>query len=181
MTRPDLGATTTSLPGLRPALAAALIGLSTVATAGTVGRGIWQMEDLLRTGRIIYLSMVPVDPRSLMQGDYMALRFALPSTPQVFEALQERTGALSVVATVDARNVATVVSVSNGQPALSSDQVRINLTRKAGQWRLGTDAWFFKEGNGERFAAARFGEFRVGSDGRALLVGLAQADLQPIR
>ena len=43
-----------------------------------------------------------------------------------------------------------------------------------------TDAWFFKEGEAQRWQAARFGEFRVLPDGRALLVGMADANLQPI-
>ena len=32
-------------------------------------------EQLLVTGRVVFLELAPVDPRSLMQGDYMALRF----------------------------------------------------------------------------------------------------------
>ena len=31
-------------------------------------------EDLLKNGKLILLELAPVDPRSLMQGDYMSLR-----------------------------------------------------------------------------------------------------------
>ena len=34
-------------------------------------------ERHLKEGRIVYLELAPVDPRSLMQGDYMALNFKL--------------------------------------------------------------------------------------------------------
>ena len=44
-----------------------------------------------------------------------------------------------------------------------------------GDWVVVTDAWYFKEGEAERWEAARFGEFRVLPDGRALLVGMADA------
>ena len=37
---------------------------------------IWQREQLLGSGRVVILELAPVDPRSLMQGDYMALTFA---------------------------------------------------------------------------------------------------------
>src|SRR5690606_6091689 len=37
-------------------------------------------------GQVVVLSLAPVDPRSLMQGDYMALRFAVAGPLQ--EALQ---------------------------------------------------------------------------------------------
>jgi uncharacterized membrane-anchored protein len=44
-----------------------------------------------------------------------------------------------------------------------------------------TDAWFFPEGDGARWSGARFGEFRLLPDGRALLVGMADRELKPIR
>src|SRR5690606_19512775 len=34
-------------------------------------------ERTLRDGQLVLLELAPVDPRSLMQGDYMALRFAV--------------------------------------------------------------------------------------------------------
>jgi uncharacterized membrane-anchored protein len=38
---------------------------------------------------------------------------------------------------------------------------------------LGTNAFFFQEGDAERFSSARYGEFRVDrSSGEAVLVGL---------
>lgn len=43
-----------------------------------------------------------------------------------------------------------------------------------------TDAWFFKEGDAALWQTAKFGEFRVLPDGRALLVGMADADLKAI-
>lgn len=40
-------------------------------------RGIVQRERILSDGRVVLMELQPVDPRSLMQGDYMALRFAV--------------------------------------------------------------------------------------------------------
>ena len=40
-----------------------------------VNVSIWQKEQLLNHGKIVLLPLAPVDPRSLMQGDYMRLRF----------------------------------------------------------------------------------------------------------
>ena len=34
-------------------------------------------EKHLAEGKTVYLELAPVDPRSLMQGDHMALRFSL--------------------------------------------------------------------------------------------------------
>ncbi len=38
---------------------------------------IWQKEQILAEGETVYLKLAPVDPRSLMQGDYMRLRYAI--------------------------------------------------------------------------------------------------------
>ena len=32
-------------------------------------------ERLISSGEVVYLELAPVDPRSLMQGDYMSLRY----------------------------------------------------------------------------------------------------------
>ncbi len=79
----------------------------------------------------------------------------------------------------DAQGVATAVRLDDGTP-LAADELCIELTPKGGRWILVTDAWFFSEGEAQRWAAARFGEFRVQADGRALLVGLRGADLKPL-
>ncbi len=46
-------------------------------TLALAAAGIFGKERLLARGDTIYLRLAPVDPRSLMQGDYMALNFAI--------------------------------------------------------------------------------------------------------
>ncbi|QPI52210.1 GDYXXLXY domain-containing protein [Massilia antarctica] len=41
-----------------------------------------------------------------------------------------------------------------------------------------TDAWYFQEGEGKRWEAAKYGEFRVDDNGKALLVGMREANLE---
>jgi uncharacterized membrane-anchored protein len=48
-----------------------------ILALAVVNRGIVQRERILDEGRVVLLELAPVDPRSLMQGDYMALRFAV--------------------------------------------------------------------------------------------------------
>jgi uncharacterized membrane-anchored protein len=116
-----------------------------------------------------------------MQGDYMRLRFQLPPDPDERLALPQSGARPQAVARVDARGVAELLRVAApGQP-LAAGEFAITLAAKDGDWTLVTDAWFFREGEAERFAQARYGEFRVAPDGSALLVGLADADLQALR
>jgi uncharacterized membrane-anchored protein len=85
-----------------------------------------------------------------------------------------------VVARRDAQGIASVLRLQPEGGALAADELLIELTPKDGRWTLVTDAWFFREGEAQRWAAARYGEFRVAPDGRALLVGLRGADLKPL-
>lgn len=170
--------------GMRPAPWAAGgvragIAVSAVAVLAVANLGIWQKEDLIAHGQPVYVALAPVDPRSLMQGDYMQLSFRLPDDVQVGPEGMLAARRPCVVARRDARGVATLLRLDTGA-ALAADELRFELTPKNGRWVLVTDAWFFKEGEAERWARARFGEFRVDAAGRALLVGLRGADLQPL-
>jgi uncharacterized membrane-anchored protein len=172
----------------------ATAGTSPTEDAGTFGRGkaglaiaavlvllvanggIWQKENLIAHGQPLFVQLVPVDPRSLMQGDYMALRFDLPSDMSFADAPLPPGQRPYLVARRDQRGIATDLHPDRGAP-LASDELRVELSPKNGNWVLVTDAWFFKEGEGERWAQAKYGEFRVTPDGRALLVGLRGVDL----
>jgi len=155
------------------------IALCAVAVLAVANVGIWQKEDLIAHGQPVYVELAPVDPRSLMQGDYMRLNFALPGGLADSIERDALRGRLRAVARRDARGVATLLRLDEGGP-LAADELRIELTPKNGRWTLVSDAWFFKEGEGARWATAKYGEFRVGPDGRVLLVGLRGPNLEKL-
>ena len=142
-------------------------------------QGIQKRERILSDGRVLLLDLEPVDPRSLMQGDYMALRFAFTQSMAPLNTELAAGQRPHVVALRDGRGIATQVRPDLGAP-LATNELRIELTPKNGDWVLVTDAWFFKEGEADRWALAKFGEFRVAPNGRALLVGLRGADLKQL-
>ncbi|NRR34311.1 GDYXXLXY domain-containing protein [Oxalobacteraceae bacterium] len=150
----------------------ALCALAVLAVANV---GIWQKEDLIAHGDKIYLALAPVDPRSLMQGDYMQLNFSLPLSPMNVPAAQPQ-----LVARSDATGVATLLRYHEGSAPLAAGEFLLNISYKNGRTMVVTDAWFFKEGEGERFAKAKYGEFRVTPDGKALLVGLRGPNLEAL-
>jgi uncharacterized membrane-anchored protein len=164
----------------RPALARGLIVFTAVATLAVANLGIVQKERLIAEGRPVFVELAPVDPRSLMQGDFMRLNFRLPDDVQrQLDSLLTRQRP-QVVARRDARGVATLLRIAEPGAVLAAEELRIELTPKSGRWMLVSDAWFFREGDGERWSRARYGEFRVADDGRALLVGMADAELRRI-
>ncbi|KQP21214.1 GDYXXLXY domain-containing protein [Pseudorhodoferax sp. Leaf265] len=159
-----------------PRAAAALV-LGGLATLLVANLGIWRKEQLIARGAPVFVALAPVDPRSLLQGDYMRLAFAIPHADDA----DPWDGQAMVVAQRDARGVATLLRLAAPGEALVPPEFALRLTPKDGRWTLVTDAWFFREGEAERFAQARYGEFRVAPDGSALLVGLADAELQALR
>jgi len=131
----------------------------------SVNASIFAKERIRSQGERIYLELAPVDPRSLMQGDYMALRFEIAN-----HISTEASGSTALL--VDPRGVATL----NADPSATGLRIRYRI--RNGQVRLGTNAYFFEEGTAQRYAGAHFGEFRVDRDsGEAVLVGLADKDL----
>lgn len=153
--------------------------LSAVAVLAAANAGIWQKETLIAQGRPVFIELGPVDPRSLMQGDYMRIAFRLP--PDLLQPLELRrdTTRPRIVGQIDARGMVELKRLDQGQP-LASNEIAIELTRRGNGWTVVTDAWYFKEGEAERWARARYGEFRVDANGRALLVGMRGPALEPL-
>ncbi|STQ91431.1 GDYXXLXY domain-containing protein [Iodobacter fluviatilis] len=132
--------------------------------------GIWQKENLIAHGQPLYIPLAPADPRSLMQGDFMQLNFQIPfDTPSVSDISHPSRPFL--IMKRDSQNIGSAQRIDHGEP-LAADEFKIELSPKNGHWVLVTDAWFFKESEARRWAQARYGEFRVMPDGKALLVGL---------
>lgn len=156
------------------------IAVCAAAVLGVANFAIWQKESLIAHGQPVFIELAPADPRSLMQGDFMRLNFRLPAALE--QGLDDdllRAQRPHAVARRDGRGVLVLLRLDNGTP-LAADELRIELTPKDGRWILVTDAWFFREGEAQRWSGARFGEFRVDDSGRALLVGLRGPDLQPL-
>lgn len=163
-------------PRWRPALllAGALLAL------GLVQWDVRQKDRVIAHGQKVFVQLQPVDPRSLMQGDYMALRFDLGPVRAALEQDPGMAMTRPVVARLDARQVATLLRLAQSGEVLAPGELLLPLKRLQGQWTLVTDAFFFPEGQGRVLGGARYGEFRALPGGRALLVGLADARLQPI-
>jgi uncharacterized membrane-anchored protein len=155
-----------------PALARAILLVGAVLVLGAVNYAIVGKERIIRTGDAIYLELAPVDPRSLMQGDYMALRFRVADAIEDLRAAQafdERSRRASLA--IDPRGIATLDG--SGQSG-----AHIEFRIRNGRVWLGTNAYFFAEGTGDRYARARYGEFRLDrASGDAVLVGLRDENL----
>ena len=140
---------------------------------------IWQNERLIKQGETVLLELVPVDPRSLMQGDYMALRFAMADAiRQQLKGNNERfTG--QVIVQLDADKRASLVGLDTGA-TLEQGQLRLQFRLRNNQIKFATNAFFFQEGTGSVYQQAKYGLFRVNPEGQLLLTHLVDAELQTL-
>jgi uncharacterized membrane-anchored protein len=129
---------------------------------------IFQKERLLAAPQGILLELAPVDPRSLIQGDYMALAYAI--TREVPEQGLPNDGYLVVA--VDAENVARYRRVHVPSTPLAPGELLLRYRVRAGQLHIGSESFFFQEGTADAYEKARYAELRVDSAGESLLVGL---------
>ena len=163
---------------MEPILSRALIALGALLVLGALNAAIIGKEQIKRSGEVVYLPLAPVDPRSLIQGDYMALRFALTADIERRDEADTRSAREGAVAfanvALDDRRVARLAGEGTA-PAL---KLRYRIRR--GHVWLGTNA-FFEEGSAERYNSARYGEFRVDREsGEAVLVGLRNDRLKAL-
>lgn len=160
-------------------------------------------ERTLAEGRVLLLELAPVDPRSLMQGDYMALRFA--AAEDVRKALypdsadgdawtlrqmgQPWSGACGdgachdgyAVFAPDKDGVGRLVRLQNAPTPAGPGELAVRFRERG--WReirIAGNAWFFEEGQAKRYEPARYGELRVAKDGTALLTGLRDEARRPL-
>ncbi|MFM5355964.1 GDYXXLXY domain-containing protein [Aeromonas veronii] len=154
--------------------------LSGLAILAGINATVWRYEHAMSSGEVVLLRLAPVDPRSLMQGDYMRLNYEIARelTSRDAQTTQNK-GSDTLVIRLDAHQVASLVA--DGKPdRLASDERLLQVHQSERQWQIGPDAYFFEEGTGEQYEAARYGEFRLQADGKTLLVGLRDEAYQPI-
>lgn len=144
-----------------------------------VNFSIVQREQLLSDGQMVLLELAPLDPRSLMQGDYMALRFKVAD--QAFSPA-DRTRRLDghIVVRLDQQGVGHFKRFADGRP-VAADEALLRYRIRNDQPKFATNAFFFQEGHAKAYEAARYGEFRVAKNGDMILTAMRAADLSPLQ
>jgi uncharacterized membrane-anchored protein len=156
-----------------------IVLISALLILAGVNVSIYMKEQLLTNGKVVLLELAPVDPRSLMQGDYMALRFKAAN--EAFGPTSNTRNMPSdgrLVLAHDERNIAAFKRFDNNGSSLSANEIVIRYRVRADQPKFATNAFFFQEGHAEHYTAARFGEFRVADNGDCILTGLRDANLK---
>jgi uncharacterized membrane-anchored protein/uncharacterized membrane protein len=145
-----------------------------VLQLGFLGYQTASSERLLTTGTSIKLEITPIDPRSLLQGDYVTLNYSISTVPESFEEELESYQSLSkvkVVLSPDAGGIHRFNRFYTSGEQIAKNELVIN--GQASGWRqiyYGIETYFVPEGTGLAVERdARFAYVRVGADGDALL------------
>ena len=172
-----------------------LVGVFLIALLGAVNYKVQQFEDVLATGKPVVLKIAPADPRSLMQGDYMVLNYAILSELQQSQfssesnESNETTGIdesspsgkkAYILVHLDKNHVATFCEKQSEIPTdfkHCTPNVYLPIRYKGWFPELPSQDYFFAEGKGEYYAQAEYAEYRF-KDGILLLARLLDKDLK---
>lgn len=147
-----------------------LIGF--VLLIGFFVKAVADKESTLANGKLVLLELAPVDPRSLMQGDYMDLRYAIAvSNNRILPA--EETSRGYVLLELDANGVGKLVLKTNKLEQLPANHVYIKYYNNTSwNFNIGAESYFFQEGDAEKYEKAAYGGLKVDDKGNSVLIGL---------
>ncbi|MFN7539131.1 MAG: GDYXXLXY domain-containing protein [Bacteroidota bacterium] len=136
------------------------------------GKSIYDKEQLMAKGKQVYFHLAPVDPRSLMQGDYMRLSFAVLDSVTNKEALPKRGYCLFYT---DSSGVLTGARFQKEDKPVRSGEQLLKYTTNFNGIQIGAESYFFQEGKADRYNNAAYGLLRIDAQGNSLLIGLCDS------
>lgn len=143
------------------------------------GWSVVSKERTLREGTTVLVPLGPRDPRSLMQGDYMVLRYAVPD--RILKGAEQRGRRRGLlIVTLDGEGRASFDRIHEAGEVLGTRERLIAYVWRGRRVDVGAPSFFFEEGTAEAYARARFGELRLAENGSSVLVGLRDAELRPL-
>ena len=153
-----------------------LILINLVLVLFFFNKDVMHKEDTLQNGQLILLKLRPLDPRSLMQGDYMRLRYRITSNIY-YDDIPKR-GYL--VLSVDENKVGHKIRFQKDINPLQKDEQILHYYYGERAPVLGAESYFFEEGSGSKYDSAAYGGIITDQDGNGILTGLYDKDFKKI-
>jgi uncharacterized membrane-anchored protein len=153
-----------------------IILLNLILVLFLFNKSIVEKENLLSNGKLVLLKLAPVDPRSLMQGDFMRLDYEI-SRNQYNDSIPKRGYCIVIL---DTNGIASRVRLQEGIVPLSQGEYPIVYT--AGGWNIniGAESFFFEEGQSKKYDSAKYVGIIIDRQGNGLLTGLYDDKLKKI-
>ncbi|MGB2579903.1 putative membrane-anchored protein [Elusimicrobium simillimum] len=132
-----------------------------------------QKQYVLAKGKTFYMELAPVDPRSLMQGDYMALNYRI-NTNTVNPNKKDY-----VCLILDSKSIGRHLEDLISEKC-TGDAVWLKVYKKRYGYRLAPESFFFQEGYAKLYDNAKYAVLKADGKGGVVLKDLAGADLKEI-
>lgn len=150
--------------------------INLVIVLAFVNWSISKKESILNNGQLVLFELAPVDPRSIMQGDYMELRYRMSDTVKV-ESLPKK-GFIALK--VNENSLPISSRIMSNLPNEPTSETYLKYQVKNGRLTFGAESYLFQEGKGSKFDKAKFGGLIIDKDGRSILKGLYDENLQEL-
>lgn len=137
---------------------------------------IFNKERILNHGEKILIALAPKDPRSLFQGDYMRLSYAITNDLR-FDSMPIKG---YCVVELDSNRIASFIRVQENILPKAENEYLIEYHRTQWEVSIGAESYFFEEGKASNFENAKYGCLRVDKKGNSVLEGLYNSELQKI-
>lgn len=148
-----------------------IVSINLLLILSLTGYQIYKEENYRKNNTII-LPLAPVDPRSLMQGDYMILNFNIEREFNKSEWKNEKKGYLKLK--IDENGISHFNEYSQ---KLAPNSIKFDNRYK---FTMGVDSYFFQDGKDKHFQQARFAQLFLLKDGSLRLDRLLDKDLNDL-
>jgi uncharacterized membrane-anchored protein len=143
-----------------------------------INYNIYIKENIIENGEKVFLELRPVDPRSFMQGDYMALRFKIEEDTH-FDKAESIPLKGKIVVILDEQKIGHFEKLYI-TGALNVNQRLFDYRYANTGINIIPDSFMFQEGHAPLYEKAKYGIFKFVRQ-NYLLTGLADEHLNEIK
>lgn len=143
-------------------------------------------EEEYQKYNTFYIKTAPVDPRSLMQGDYMILNYVIANQAQnkmTEEYLGVYQGYIKVRIEPKTR-IAEFISIEKEKTPINEDELLIKFTRNSDNVNgvnIGVNSYMFQEGEAEKYSNAAYSEVIYLKNNKLRLKNLVDENLNKLK
>lgn len=127
-------------------------------------------EQMIQHGKSIFISLQPADPRSILQGDYMTLRYNMNIQGEIPEGKR-----LKAYVKLNALNVVSETRFNLAKGDKAWTPIFLKKIPHQNSFYPAAQSYLFAEGLADCYSQAVFAEFKLSVKGEPLLYELKDA------
>ena len=128
--------------------------------------------------KTFYIKTAPVDPRSLIQGDYMVLNYDIAESARM-EIGNIRKGYIRIK--INDLKIAEFIRIDEEYLPPSNNEISIQFQKNGSNIDIGVNSYLFQEGTGNKFQKAQYAEVIELKNGKLRLKNLLDKNFIKIK